>query len=239
MITKLKLLVKKELLDYVYSIKSYLFFAIYLFVSGYSISNYVSTHNTTNIEGVFPTILLLFIIFVPFMCVVSLNKEIKTGGYKIISASPTTKIEIILSKFISIYIISFAGITCNVIQLLLVRFIDIISYRLLASTFIGFAILLFALIAINLLLAILTTNAYLNYGIAFLANVVIFLLSYFIDYIPGFFQGIYAFFSLFTDIKSFWLIGKTSLYPFIHSLTITLLALHQTVLLAEKRWRDE
>lgn len=239
MFFKIKFLVKKELLDFLYSFKFYLFLSLYLFISGYSISNYVSTHNTTNIEGVFPNILLLIIVFVPFMCVKSMSKEYKHGGNKIITASPTTNIEIIISKFISIYLLCILGLTCNVVQLLLVRFIDVISYRLLASTFLGFAILLFGLVALNIFFATLTLNSYLNYGIAFVCNVVIFLMSYFIEYIPGLISPIYAFISLFTDIKSFWLIGKGSLYPIIHSLSIGMIFLYLSIMLSEKRWHNE
>lgn len=239
MTEKIKFLIKKELYDYFYSIKYYFFFAIYLFLSGYFISNYVSVHNTTNIEGIFPNIMILFIIFIPFLCVISIHKESKYGGGKIIIASPTTPLEILIAKFASIYIISFIGLFINVIQFILVRFIDVISFRLLATTFIGFAILLFALIALNLLFATLTSNPYLNYGIAFFSMVVILLLGYFIDYIPGFIEPVYAFFSLFTDIKSFWLIGKISIYPILHSAVITLASIHGAVMLIEKRWRNE
>lgn len=239
MIEKIMYLVSKELKDYLFSIKYYMVLALYLFVSGYSISNYVSAHNTTNIEGVFPNILLLIIVFVPIMCVVSINKEYKHDGYKIITSSPTTNLEIIASKFISIYILSCLALGMNIVQLLLVRFIDVISYRLLASTFLGFIILLFGLIALNLFFATLTRNPYLNYGIAFVCNVIIFLMSYFIEYIPGFLSGVYAFVSLFTDIKSFWLIGKASIYPLIHSLTIGSIFLYLSVMLSEKRWHDE
>lgn len=239
MIDKIKLLIKKELLDYCHSIKFYFCFALYLFMTGYTISHFVSTHNSTSIEGVFPNIMIFFIIFIPFMCIISVHKENIYGGGKIIVASPTTPLEVVIAKFSSIYCISLIGLICTVIQFALVRCIDIISFRLLATTFVGYAILLFGLIALNLFLATLTKNPYLNYGISFFIMVVMLLLSYFMPYIPSFISGIYAFFSVFTDIKDFWLIGKVNIYPLIHSIVIMLISIQGATFNIEKRWRDE
>ena len=191
MIHKIFLLCAKELKDYFYSIKTYISLAIYLAISGYIISNYVSAHNSTNIEGALPNLILLFILFIPLMCVISIRKETKFGANKMIIASSTTLAEIIISKFISIYIISLVALSLNCLQFVLVRFIDVISFRILASVFFGYAILLLSIVGICLLFAIFTDNNYLNYMITLIVLIILMLLKYLYEYIKNDFESIH------------------------------------------------
>ena len=236
---KLWLLVKKELLDWLYSFKTYIGLTAYLVLVGYLINLYVSSHNSTNIEGCLPNLMMLFVLFIPWMCVVSIRKEIKNGAHRLIMQSPTTVFEVMLSKFIGIYIICLGALCINAVQFILVRFIGVISFRLLATSLIGYAFLLMPLIALGLLLASITNNGYLNFSISFITLVLLLLMTYFIEYVPSVIKPVYDYISIFSDMQDFWILGRVNIHPILHAVSVAALSLYGAYLLLERRWTNE
>lgn len=236
---KLWLLVKKELFDWLNSFQTYIGLTAYLVIVGYIINIYVSSHNSTNIQGCLPNLMMTFLLFIPWMCSISIRRESRNGANRLILQSPTTVFELILSKFIGIYIICFGALCINAVQFILVRFIGVISFRLLATSLVGYAFLLIPLIALGLLLATLSNNGYLNFLIGFIALVLLFLMTYFIEYVPSVIKPIYDYISVFSDMQEFWILGKVSIHPILHSISVASLSLYGAYLLLERRWMNE
>ncbi len=179
--------------------------------------------------------MMVFVLFIPWMCTISIRKEIKNGAHRLIMQSPTTVFEVMLSKFIGIYIICLGALCINAVQFILVRFIGVISFRLLATSLIGYAFLLMPLIALGLLLASITNNGYLNFSISFITLVLLLLMTYFIEYVPSVIKPVYDYISVFSDMQDFWILGRVNLHPILHAVSVAALSLYGAYLLLERR----
>lgn len=234
--SKLYLLCVKEFKDYLFSFRTYLIITLYLIVSGYLISSYIGAHSNTNIEGIMPSFVSLFIFFIPLLVSNSFYKEHKSNSIVLLMTSPTSSFELLLSKFISTYLICISTLFLNFVQFAVIRFIDIISFRILISSFFGFALLIAMLICISILICTLIKNSYASFLSLYILFLLLFLSTYFETYIPTFLKGIYSMFCIFYDLNAFWYMGKVGFFPIIHTIATCFISLYISIRICRKRW---
>ena len=98
----IKYIFKKEVGSYFNSPMSYIFLVIFAIVNSFFFTNIFFKINQSDLRTLFNIIPMVYLFFIPAICMSLIAKEKNTGTMEVLSTLPITDKELIIGKFLSI-----------------------------------------------------------------------------------------------------------------------------------------
>ncbi len=232
---KILYLTKKEIKAILFSPYTIILWLVYFSLFGYLVLSQINASHKTNLELIFPNLLIIFLFFIPLLSCKSLSDEKKNGTYKLYVMTPTSVFELLASKFLSIYVIAVLAFFINLLQILCVRVIGIISFRFIFTSFIGFFLISFAFVSICIFISAIFDHHHYSFMVSFLTLLFIFALNTLNDKLPGALSIFYSQIGLFRSFTPF-ANGVLNGFHIINYIFVGVLFFYLTHLVIEKRW---
>ena len=226
---------KREIRSYFTTATGYVFLAVFYALSGFFFYTVNVYGSTTNLGGLFSTLLFVWVFLTPILTMRLLSEERGRKTDQLLLTSPVRLSDIVFGKFLAALAIFGIGIGIVVIYALVLAGIGTLDVWSTVGNFVGMAFLGAALISIGLFISSLTENQI----IAAVASIFIMLLLYLIDSISTAISNttistIVTKISIFQRYENFSS-GVFDLSDAIFYLSATAIFLFLTVRLLEKR----
>ena len=108
---------KKEVSSYFNSPMAYIFLVIFAIVNSFFFTNIFFKINQSDLRTLFNIIPMVYLFFIPAICMSLIAKEKNTGTMEVLTTLPITDKELILGKFLSALFLIFIGLLFTFIQL--------------------------------------------------------------------------------------------------------------------------
>ncbi len=226
---------KREIRSYFTTATGYVFLAVFYALSGFFFYTVNVYGSTTNLGGLFSTLLFVWVFLTPILTMRLLSEERGRKTDQLLLTSPVKLSHIVFGKFLAALAIFGIGIGIVVIYARVLAGIGTLDVWSTVGNFVGMAFLGAALISIGLFISSLTENQI----IAAVASIFIMLLLYLIDSISTAISNttistIVTKISIFQRYENFSS-GVFDLSDAIFYLSATAIFLFLTVRLLEKR----
>ncbi|MFT8888723.1 MAG: ABC transporter permease subunit [Ethanoligenens sp.] len=226
---------KRELHTYFTTASGYVFLAVFYALSGFFLFSVNLAGSTTDLGGLFSTLLLVWVFLIPILTMRLLSEERRQKTDQLLLTAPVRLFDIVFGKFLAALTIFGAGIGIVVIYALVLAGLGRVDFWATVGSFIGIILLGAALISIGLFISSLTENQV----VSAVASIFIMLILYLIDSISSavnnaVVSAIVTNISIFSRFKNFSL-GVFNLGDTVFYISVAALFLFLTVRLLEKR----
>jgi len=185
-----QLISKKETNAYFDSFSGYIFLIVFLLFSGWFFASPLFLAQTSDLRTLFNIIPILFIFFVPVITMGLLASERSSGTIELLLTFPLTETQIIMGKF-------WAALKLIAIGLLFtfIHFITIIAlgtnidFGAIFSGYLGLLLLGGAYASIGIFTSSLFKNQQVSFILSYVIIFVLYMLQYFLFFIPAAFAG--------------------------------------------------
>ena len=113
----IKHIFKKEVSSYFNSPMAYIFLVIFAIVNSFFFTNIFFKINQSDLRTLFNIIPLVYLFFIPAICMGLIAKEKNTGTMEVLTTLPITDRELVIGKFLSALFLIFVGLLFTFIQL--------------------------------------------------------------------------------------------------------------------------
>ena len=113
----IKHIFKKEVGSYFNSPMAYIFLVIFAIVNSFFFTNIFFKINQSDLRTLFNIIPLVYLFFIPAICMGLIAKEKNTGTMEVLTTLPITDRELVIGKFLSALFLIFVGLLFTFIQL--------------------------------------------------------------------------------------------------------------------------
>lgn len=226
---------KREIHSYFTTASGYVFLAVFYALSGFFFYSVNLAGSTTNLGGLFSTLLLVWVFLIPILTMRLLSEERHQKTDQLLLTAPVRLSNIVFGKFLAAFTIFGAGIGIVVIYALVLAGLGKVDFWATLGSFVGMALLGAGLISIGLFISSLTENQV----VSAVASIFIMLLLYLIDSISSavsnsVLSAIVTKISIFSRYQNFSL-GVFNLSDAVFYISVTAIFLFLTVRLLEKR----
>jgi ABC-2 type transport system permease protein len=113
----IKHIFKKEVSSYFNSPMAYIFLVIFAIVNSFFFTNIFFKINQSDLRTLFNIIPLVYLFFIPAICMGLIAKEKNTGTMEVLTTLPITDRQLVIGKFLSALFLIFVGLLFTFIQL--------------------------------------------------------------------------------------------------------------------------
>ena len=113
----IKYIFKKEVSSYFNSPMAYIFLVIFAIVNSFFFTNIFFKINQSDLRTLFNIIPLVYLFFIPAICMSLIAREKNTGTMEVLTTLPITDKELVIGKFLSALFLIFVGLLFTFIQL--------------------------------------------------------------------------------------------------------------------------
>ena len=113
----IKHIFKKEVGSYFNSPMAYIFLVIFAIVNSFFFTNIFFKINQSDLRTLFNIIPLVYLFFIPAICMGLIAKEKNTGTMEVLTTLPITDRQLVIGKFLSALFLIFVGLLFTFIQL--------------------------------------------------------------------------------------------------------------------------
>ncbi len=152
------LLTMKELKDYFISPIAYITISIFLILAGLIFGLNFFSNNNADLVNFFEIVSALLIIFISAICMGTWSEEKKSGTLEIIATQPFKDLEIVLSKIISSFLLTFIMIFLTFPIPVIVNLVGNPDNGIIIASYIGTLLLSISYILISHFISINTNN---------------------------------------------------------------------------------
>ena len=110
----IKHIFKKEVGSYFNSPMAYIFLVIFAIVNSFFFTNIFFKINQSDLRTLFNIIPLVYLFFIPAICMGLIAKEKNTGTMEVLTTLPITDRQLVIGKFLSALFLIFVG--CRFVQ---------------------------------------------------------------------------------------------------------------------------
>lgn len=231
----MKAIYKREMHTYFTTASGYVFLAVFYALSAFFFYSVNLAGSTTNLGGLFSTLLLVWVFLIPILTMRLLSEDRHQKTDQLLLTAPVRLSDIVLGKFFAALTLFGAGIGIVVIYALVMAGLGTLDLWATIGSFIGIILLGAGLIAIGLFISGLTENQV----VSAVASIFIMLILYLIDSISSavnnsVLSAIVTNISIFSRFQNFSL-GVLNLGDIVFYISVAALFLFLTVRLLEKR----
>lgn len=174
----IKHIFKKEVSSYFNSPMAYIFLVIFAIVNSFFFTNIFFKINQSDLRTLFNIIPLVYLFFIPAICMSLIAKEKNTGTMEVLTTLPITDTELVIGKFLSALFLIFVGLLFTFIQLYtLIQTGTDIDYGAIFTGYLG----LLLLGAVYSSIGIFASSISKDQIVAFIIGVFLVLLFYLMD----------------------------------------------------------
>lgn len=226
---------KRELRTYFTTATGYVFLAVFYALSGFFFYSVNLAGSTTDLGGLFSTLLLVWVFLIPILTMRLLSEERRQKTDQLLLTAPVRLTDIVFGKFFAALTLFGAGIGIVVIYALVLAGLGNVDLWATVGSFLGISLLGAGLISIGLFISSLTENQV----VSAVASIFIMLILYLIDSISSavnnsVLSAVVSEISIFSRFKNFAL-GVFNLGDTVFYISVAALFLFLTVRLLEKR----
>lgn len=226
---------KRELHTYFTTASGYVFLAVFYALSGFFFFAVNLQGSTTDLGGLFSTLLLVWVFLVPILTMRLFSEERRQKTDQLLLTAPVRLTDIVFGKFLAALTIFGAGIGIVVIYALVLAGMGNVDLWATVGSFLGISLLGAGLISIGMFISSLTENQV----VSAVASIFIMLILYLIDSISSavnnsVLSSVVSEISIFSRFKNFAL-GVFNLGDTVFYISVAALFLFLTVRLLEKR----
>ncbi len=168
----------REIRSYFNSPMAYVFLVIFVLVNSFFFTNIFFKVNQSDLRTLFNIIPLVYLFFIPAICMSLIAKEKNTGTMEVMNTLPITDFELILGKFFSALFLIFVGLLFTAVQFFtLVQTGTDIDYGAIFAGYLG----LLLLGAVYSSIGIFSSSISNDQIVAFIVGVFIVLIFYLMD----------------------------------------------------------
>tara|TARA_Y100001970_G_scaffold283093_1_gene397448 strand:+ start:585 stop:1301 length:717 start_codon:yes stop_codon:yes gene_type:complete len=168
----------KEVGSYFNSPMAYIFLVIFAIVNSFFFTNIFFKVNQSDLRTLFDIIPLVYLFFIPAICMSLIAKENNTGTMEVLTTLPITDRELVIGKFLSALFLIFVGLLFTFIQLYtLIQTGTDIDYGAIFTGYLG----LFLLGAVYSSIGIFASSISKDQIVAFIVGVFLVLIFYLMD----------------------------------------------------------
>ena len=113
----IKHIFKKEVGSYFNSPMAYIFLVIFAIVNSFFFTNIFFKVNQSDLRTLFNIIPMVYLFFIPAICMSLIAKEKNTGTMEVLSTLPMRDSELIVGKFLSSLFLIFVGLLFTFVQM--------------------------------------------------------------------------------------------------------------------------
>ena len=174
----IKHIFKKEVSSYFNSPMAYIFLVIFAIVTSFFFTNIFFKINQSDLRTLFNIIPLVYLFFIPAICMGLIAKEKNTGTMEVLTTLPITDKELVIGKFLSALFLIFVGLLFTFVQLYtLIQTGTDIDYGAIFTGYLG----LFFLGAVYSSIGIFSSSISNDQIVAFIIGVFLVLIFYLMD----------------------------------------------------------
>lgn len=226
---------KRELHTYFTTASGYVFLAVFYALSGFFFYSVNLAGSTTDLGGLFSTLLLVWVFLIPILTMRLFSEERRQKTDQLLLTAPVRLTDIVFGKFFAALTLFGAGIGIVVIYALVLAGLGNVDLWATVGSFLGISLLGAGLISIGLFISSLTENQV----VSAVASIFIMLILYLIDSISSavnnsVLSAVVSEISIFSRFKNFAL-GVFNLGDTVFYISVAALFLFLTVRLLEKR----
>lgn len=171
---------KKELRVYFTSLLGYTVMGIFLLIAGVMFSGFfLGVRNTSDFSGFFTDLNTVFLFIVPVLTLRILAEDKKIGTYELLLTSPVSSWEIIMGKFLSVFLFVLIGVTLLLFYPLVLAFYTTVEWGTVFSGYFGILCSLAFFISIGMFASALTDNYVVAGLLSFGLFLFLFIIAYF------------------------------------------------------------
>ena len=168
----------REIRSYFNSPMAYIFLVIFVIVNSFFFTNIFFKINQSDLRTLFDIIPMVYLFFIPAICMSLIAKEKNSGTMEVLSTLPLTDFELVLGKFLSSLFLIFVGLLFTVIQLFtLIQTGTNIDYGAIFTGYLGLILLGAVYSSIGIFASSLSNDQI----VAFIIGVFIVLVFYLMD----------------------------------------------------------
>ena len=168
----------REVRSYFNSPMAYIFLVIFVIVNSFFFTNIFFKVNQSDLRTLFNIIPLVYLFFIPAICMSLIAKEKNSGTMEVINTLPITDFEFIFGKFLSALFLIFVGLLFTLVQFFtLVQTGTDIDYGAIFSGYLG----LLLLGALYSSIGIFSSSVSNDQIVAFIVGVFFVLIFYLMD----------------------------------------------------------
>jgi len=174
----IKHIFKKEVSSYFNSPMAYIFLVIFAIVNSFFFTNIFFKINQSDLRTLFNIIPMVYLFFIPAICMGLIAKEKNTGTMEVLTTLPITDKQLVIGKFLSALFLIFVGLLFTFIQFYtLIQTGTDIDYGVVFTGYLG----LLLLGAVYSSIGIFASSISNDQIVAFIIGVFLVLLFYLMD----------------------------------------------------------
>ena len=168
----------KEVRSYFNSPMAYIFLVIFVIVNSFFFTNIFFKVNQSDLRTLFNIIPLVYLFFIPAICMSLIAKEKNSGTMEVLTTFPITDIELVIGKFLSSLFLIFVGLLFTLVQFFtLIQTGTEIDYGVVFTGYLG----LLLLGSVYSSIGIFSSSISNDQIVAFIISVFIVLIFYLMD----------------------------------------------------------
>ena len=168
----------REVRSYFNSPMAYIFLVIFVIVNSFFFTNIFFKVNQSDLRTLFNIIPLVYLFFIPAICMSLIAKEKNSGTMEVLTTFPITDIELVIGKFLSALFLIFVGLLFTLVQFFtLIQTGTDIDYGVVFTGYLG----LLLLGSVYSSIGIFSSSISNDQIVAFIISVFIVLIFYLMD----------------------------------------------------------
>jgi len=176
--SNIKNIFSREVRSYFNSPMAYIFLVIFVIVNSFFFTNIFFKVNQSDLRTLFNIIPLVYLFFIPAICMSLIAKEKNSGTMEVLTTFPITDIELVIGKFLSALFLIFVGLLFTLVQFFtLIQTGTDIDYGVVFTGYLG----LLLLGSVYSSIGIFSSSISNDQIVAFIISVFIVLIFYLMD----------------------------------------------------------
>ncbi len=161
--TKILAIAKKELLYFFNSPFGYIFLLLLTTISSWLYFSDLFLKNTSSLDSLFSNFFFILIFFIPAVTMNSISEEKKQSNWEVILSLPVSDLQVIIGKFVGVFIYSLFSLILLLTPVLTIHFIGQLDLGVISGQFLAGLLLMSAYISIGIFFSSLSSQPLISF----------------------------------------------------------------------------
>lgn len=235
-INNIKTIFLKELRSFFNSPVAYIVIVVFLVILGWFFTSNLFLQNVSTLRTIFEMTPFLLLFFAPAVTMRLISEEKKSGTMELLMTKPVKESEIILGKFLAVWVLYFFTLLPTLSYYITVSFIGSLDIGPVIGGYLGLFLVGAVFLAVSVFGSSLTENQVVAFIVSFLVVFALFIFDKIIFYLPAYLASTLEYISVdyhFSNIAR-GVIDTRDIIYYVSAVTFALYL--ATVVLQKRRW---
>ena len=174
---------RRELGSFFSSSIAYVFLASFYLVSGYFFCNLTLGNASSDMSGMFSSLLLIIVVLIPILTMKSFSEEKRQKTDQGLLTAPVSLGGIVLGKYFAVVVMYIMGISIVFLYALILSYFGDVAWNMVVANYFALLLLGCAFISVGMMISSLTENQIVAAVISFFALLFMYLLDVIASYV--------------------------------------------------------